>query len=273
MSQFGKRGVQRPSAPSAPSTRVARHAMAPVAAQTYDTYNGTAGVASYDEGLRAYMLNIYNLMFLGVAFSGAVTLLLISMPDVLERMSANPFYGLAIFLGTFGLSWCSPMIINTGSAVVGHVFYWLYCALWGAGLAPLISFLIHEDASQVITTSFFLAASLFGAASLYGYTTRRSLTGLGTYLCMLSVGLLAACVLNLFVFEFSGFCFLVCIATVVIFTAITAWETQVIKDAYGCLSTSEQREAFSIFGAFQLYGSFMVIFSRLMRIMYQLQDE
>jgi uncharacterized protein len=87
---------------------------------------------------------------------------------------------------------------------------------------------------------------------------------------MLCFGLLAACVLNIFVLQFSGFSFFACIATVVIFTAITAWETQMIKDAYADLSTSEQRETFAVFGALQLYGSFMVIFSRLMQIMYRL---
>jgi uncharacterized protein len=95
------------------------------------------------------MLSVYNLMFLGIAFSGAITLLLISMPEVLERMAETPLFSFVIFLGTFVLNWCSPMIIRSGSAVVGHTFYWTYCALWGAGLAPLIFFLIKADASQV----------------------------------------------------------------------------------------------------------------------------
>jgi uncharacterized protein len=121
--------------------------------------------------------------------------------------------------------------------------------------------------------AFFVAASLFGAASLYGYTTRNDLCGWGVYLCMLCVGLLVAAVLNILIFRFNGFCLLVSLATVVIFTAVTAWETQVIKDMYAAKSPSEQNEAQSIFGAFQLYGSFMMIFSRLLRLFWWIQNE
>jgi uncharacterized protein len=165
------------------------------------------------------------------------------------------------------------MIIASGSAAVGHIFFGRYCALWGAGPAPMLSFLIAKEQSQFIATSFFLAASLFGAANLYGNTMRRSLCGLGTYLCMLCSGLMAAAILNVLVFEFNGLCFIICIATVVIFTAATAWETQMIKDHYSQLPSAEQQEAFAIFGAFQLYGTSMVIFSRLLRILYRLQSE
>jgi uncharacterized protein len=266
MAQFGKRGVVHANARSA---RVARH----MTAVTPEYAAAPAANASFDEGLRAYMLGIYNLMFLGIAFSGAIAAVLITTPELLESMLANPLFPLTIFLGTFALSWCSPMIIESGSAAVGHIFFWPYCALWGAGLAPMLAFLIQEDMSQIIITSFFLAASLFGAASIYGYTTRRSLCDWGAYLCMLCFGLLAASILNLLVFEFNGLCFLICVATVIIFTAVTAWETQMIKDHYGQLGSAEQQEAFAIFGAFQLYGSFMVIFSRLLRIMYRLQGD
>ena len=283
MAQFGKRGPDDSRLPNqrtaagAPIPRVTRHtAGASIAASmtaqpAFDSGIATSpAAAEYDAGLRAYMLGVYNLMLLGVAFSGAITLALIMMPDTLEAMMNNPLFGIGIFCGTLGLSWFSPTIIKSESPLLGHLFYWTYCALWGAGLAPMISFLIEEDASSIITVSFFLAASLFGAASIYGYTTRRSLTGLGCYLCMLTVGLLIAAILNLLVFEFNGFSFVCCVATVVIFTAVTAWETQIIKDLYSAKSSSAQRESRSIFGAFQLYGSFMMIFSRLMRIFWQL---
>jgi uncharacterized protein len=170
---------------------------------------------------------------------------------------------LLIFLGTLGLSWCSPMIVASESPVLGHVFYWTYCGLWGVGMAPIIAVLMATGASDVITLSFFLAATLFGAASLYGYTTRADLCGLGCFLCMLTVGLCAAAVLNCLVFQFNGICLLISVATVVIFTAVTAWETQMIKNAYSALDSAQQREAHAVFGAFQLYGSFMVLFSRL----------
>ena len=267
----GSRGGARSLTAAASNPRVARHMTTAPASVTGARSAPLA--TSYDDGLRAYMLGVYNLMLMGVAFSGIVTMTLVSMPDVLAALSANPLFPIIIFLGTLGLSWCSPLILASESAIVGHLFFWIYCALWGAGLAPAVSFLLEQDAGSVVVRAFFAAASLFGAASLYGYTTRKNLCGWGVYLCMLSAGVLVAVVLNVVIFKFNGLCLLMSLATVVIFTAVTAWETQMIKDMYAAKSTSEQREAQSIFGAFQLYGSFMMIFSRLLRLFWWLESE
>jgi uncharacterized protein len=232
-----------------------------------------SGTASYDESLRTYMLGVYNMMALGVAFSGAITMYLISRPDLLEAMMREPLFPVIICGGTFGLSFLSGAIIASGSAVLGHIFFWTYCALWGAGLAPCINYFIELGQPEVVARSFFIAASMFAMASLYGYTTRDSLAGFGGILCMLAWGLFIASILNFVVFKTDGFGLIISYAVVIVFTAITAWETQEIKDSHREAVTSGQTDTFTIFGAFQLYGSFMMIFSRLLNILAQFQGE
>jgi uncharacterized protein len=302
MSGFGKRGVSQPAAPefkrasanqtasqrtaladtgSTSPRRAARNIMSASATTSSGLAQASAPIratrsahaTSRDDGLRSYMLGVYNLMFLGVALSGAVAITLMSNPALLKALTKNPVFFLVIFFGTFGLSFFSGAIIQSRSAVLGHLFFWPYAILWGAGLAPMLSFLMDANAGVVIARAFFLAASLFGAASLYGYVTKNDLSGWGTMLCMLTWGLFAATVLNCFIFKFSLFGLILSYITVIIFTAVTAWETQMIKDMYNAEDGQGDSNAKSIFGAFQLYGSFMMIFSRLLQIMWSLYEE
>jgi uncharacterized protein len=219
------------------------------------------------------MLGVYTMMAIGVAFSGAIALYLISQPVLLEQMMSNPLFPVVICGGTLALSFFSGAIIGSGSAALGHIFFWTYCALWGAGLAPCINFLVEIGQPEVVARAFFIAASMFAFASIYGYTTKADLTGFGGILCMLTCGLCVASILNFFVFKVDGFGLLLSYAVVIVFTAVTAWETQEIKDSYAEANASGDMEAYSVFGAFQLYGSFMMIFSRLLHVLWELQGE
>lgn len=274
MAEFGRRREQPErrlsriavAAPQSGSSPVAARPVSRVAAPTRPTVH-------QDEGLRAYMLGVYNLMMLGVAFSGAIVMFLVARPDILKLLIANPAFPIVIFVGTLGLSFFSGAIIQSRSPILGHVFFWAYAALWGMGLAPLIAFMTHAGHVDIVARAFFIAASMFGAASLYGYTTGKDLSGWGCILAMLCWGLLLATVLNIFVFRTPMFGLILCYVTVVVFTAVTAWETQMIKDLYDPADDQDGYSSKSIFGAFQLYGSFMMIFSRLLRILWSIYEE
>jgi uncharacterized protein len=235
--------------------------------------SAAAPQSTMDEGLRAYMRGVYLLMMLGVAMSGAITLYLISNQPLLKALASHPLFFAVIFFGTLGLSWCSNAIIASRSVVVGHIFFWTYAALWGAGLAPMIGYLASVGAVSVVAKAFFIAAGLFGGASLYGYTTKKDLSGLGYFLCLLTFGLLLATIINLVIFKTSLFGLALSYVTVIVFTAVTAWETQMIKDMYLKADDDQHRESMVIFGAFQLYGSFMMIFSRMIQVCWSLYDE
>ena len=231
-----------------------------------------AAAGSINVGLRSYLLSVYQLMMLGVAMSGAVALLIISGPESISDLTDEPLFPITIFLGVLGLSFFSGAIAKSGSPLLGHLFFWPYCILWGAGLAPMLNYMIEAGHPDVIARAFFLAASLFAAATVYGYSTKTDLSGIGCALVMLCWGLFAATIMNCFVFQTSGFGMFLCYATVIIFTAVTAWETQEIKDMYTDADSRNQTDAKAIGGAFQLYGSFMMIFSRLLRIFWSVQQ-
>jgi uncharacterized protein len=288
MSGFGKRGTVSagPSVPLTPLSRLRLEAAAasvPVetkaAPVTGAPHRQTrAGVAalqsvpaatasvSYDEGLRQYMLGIYTLMMLGVAFSGAICFALMNAPDNIQDIAFHPAMGLVVCLGTLLLSFFSNTIIESESPLLGHLFFWVYCALWGIGLTPIISYAVEMEHPEIVARAFFIAASMFGAATLYGYTTKSDLHGWGPILCMLSWGLFIATVLNCVIWRTDAMSIALCYATVLLFTVITAWETQFNKDIYNPAQTADQTGAKAVFGAFQLYGSFMMIFSRLLHI-------
>jgi uncharacterized protein len=229
--------------------------------------------AGVDEGLRAYMLGVYNLMMIGVALSAAVTLFIVTAPEHIQALFFNRPALLMVFVGTFALSYFSDQIMESESALLGHLFFWPYCILWGIGLAPAIDYAVEIDHPEIVARAFFVATSMFAAASIYGYATRGDLCGFGPVLCMLSCGLCVASLLNFVIFKSGGFCIILCYATVIVFTAITAWETQMIKQHYHAGDSAEATGRKSIFGAFQLYGSFIMIFSRLLHIYLRAQVE
>ena len=160
-----------------------------------------------------------------------------------------------------------------GTVARAHVVYWVYVALWGIGIAPIVNRYLGIDPSMVMTA--FLSASLtFGAMSMWGYTSKRDLSGMGAIAGMALMGLLIAALVNLVVAMFTGvgaatmmISMLISFGFVVFVSLITAWETQVIKEMY---VESEGQEAVarkSIFGAFMLYGSFVSIFVNILQIL------
>ncbi|MEO1137345.1 MAG: Bax inhibitor-1/YccA family protein, partial [Pseudomonadota bacterium] len=159
----------------------------------------TGGVA-IDQGLRQYMLGVYNYMALGVAGTGLIAMLMASNPALMTQIAASPLRWVG-FIGIIGLGFLAPRIIFSGSKAAAHAMYWAYAALWGAMIAPMLFYFQQAGAAIEIYRAFFITASVFGAMSLYGYTTKRDLSGWGSFLFMAAIGLIIAMVVNLIFFQ------------------------------------------------------------------------
>ncbi len=226
--------------------------------------------AAVDQGLRSYMLGIYNYMALGVAVTAAIVMATFTIPALGAVANVLAFPAL---IGLIGMGFFAQSLLMGGTVARAHVVYWVYVALWGIGIAPIVNRYLGIDPSMVMTA--FLSASLtFGAMSMWGYTSKRDLSGMGAIAGMALMGLLIAALVNLVVAMFTGvgaatmmISMLISFGFVVFVSLITAWETQVIKEMY---VESEGQEAVarkSIFGAFMLYGSFVSIFVNILQIL------
>lgn len=219
--------------------------------------------AEVDAGLRSYMLRVYNYMALGVAFTGAVAFALASNPQLVLQIN-NAFW--LFFIGIMGLGWFAPRIMMTGSMVAAQVCYWVYAALWGAVLAPMF-YIYGQMDPMLIVRAFLITAGAFAGVSIYGYTTQRNLSAFGTFFVMASIGLLIAILVNAIFVQDVGFGLVISGAVVLLFSAVTAYETQMIKNMYVAGEADEDSKRKAIFGAFALYGSFVTLFIHILNIL------
>jgi len=230
---------------------------------TQRAYTGARVETGIDEGLRSYMLRVYNYMALGVAFTGGIAFLLASNVDALMAVQ-NMFW--LFFIGILGLGWFAPRLMFTGSMVTAQVCYWVYAGLWGAALAPMF-FVYGQMDPMLIVRAFLITAGAFAGVSIYGYTTKRNLSGFATFFMMAAIGLVIAMVVNMLFVQDSSFSMLISCAVVLLFSGITAYETQIIKNMYLQGDNPEAAQRKAIFGAFMLYGSFITLFVHILNIL------
>jgi FtsH-binding integral membrane protein len=223
-----------------------------------------------DQGLRSYMLGIYNYMALGVAVTAVVVLATYTIPAFGAVANVLSFPAM---LGLIGMGFFAQRLLMGGTVARAHVVYWIYVALWGIGIAPMVNRYLGVDPSMVMT-AFLSAAATFGAMSLWGYTSKRDLSGMGAMAGMALMGLLIAGLVNLVVAMFTGvtaaammISMVISFGFVIFVSLITAWETQAIKEMYVESEGSEAVARKSVFGAFILYGSFISIFINILQIL------
>ena len=183
-----------------------------------------------------------------------------------------------LFFGVLGLGFFAPRVIFSGSAVLAHGAYWLYCAMWGALISPMIYVFFAKNAGGLVFQALAIAAVTFGATSLYGYTTKRDMTGWGSFMSMASIGLIVAMLVSYFVISDPGtsktISFIISALVVLLFSAVTAWETQQIKDMYVTGSGDQvAMERSAIFGSFMLYGSFITLFIHILNLLGIMRSE
>src|SRR5690606_4316166 len=236
--------------------------------------------ASIDAGLRAYMIQVYNLMGLGLLITGLAaigTVMLATTSDPAAAVATLPngemltSFGYAVFASP--LRWVvilAPLAavfflsfrVQSMSVPAAQTTFWVYAGLVGLSLSSI--FLVYTSAS--ITQTFFATAAAFGALSLYGYTTKRDLTAMGSFLIMGVFGLIIAMVINIFL-QSSALSFAVSAIGVLVFAGLTAYDTQKIKEMYYEGDDQLVAGRKSIMRALALYLDFINLFTCLLQSM------
>ncbi len=219
--------------------------------------------ALIDEGLRAYMLKVYNLMALalvitGVAAFGTYTLAA-SNPAVQQLLFASPLRWV-VMLAPLALVFFLSFRIQNMSVSAAQTTFWVYAALMGVSLSSI--FLVYTG--QSIVQTFFVTAASFGALSLYGYTTKKDLSGMGSFLIMGLFGLIIASIVNIFLAS-SALQFAISAIGVLIFAGLTAYDTQKIKEMYFDADDVAVAGRKAIMGALTLYLDFINLFTFLLQ--------
>ena len=228
---------------------------------------GATGAVAIDEGLRAYMLRVYNYMLMGLALSGATAWIALNTPlgalffaQTATGFSLSPL-GWILFFAPLALVFFLSFRIESLSASTARALFFVYAALVGASLS--IIFAVYTDAS--ITRVFFISAAAFGGLSLWGYTTQRDLTGMGSFLMMGLIGIIIASLVNIFL-RSSGLDWIISVIGVIVFAGLTAWDTQKIKEMYSPMDDGTVAGRKAVMGALSLYLDFINLFLMLLRL-------
>jgi hypothetical protein len=256
-----------------------------------------AEAAAIDAGLRAYMIRVYNYMVLGLAITAiaALGIYVLSVTDDVAaaakvllrggaesaaRIAGNLYLtplGYALFVSP--LKWAiilAPLALIFGLSfgierlrpAIAQFLFWLYAALIGVSLGSVFMIYTHTSVVRV----FFITAASFGALSLWGYTTQRDLTGMGSFLVMGLFGIIIAGLVNIFLVS-SALQWVISVVGVLVFSGLTAWDTQRLKNEYiyGAMD-GDTGERTAIMGALSLYLNFINLFTLLLQLLGERED-
>ena len=226
----------------------------------------TVGVprAARDVGLRSYMLSVYNYMASGVLLTGIIALLFAPYAgDVLISQSGRGMsaIGWLVILSPLAIVFAMSFGMARMRTSTLQMLFWAFAALMGLSMSTL--FLAYTGTS--IAQTFFATAAAYLGLSLYGYTTKRDLSGLGTFLIMGVVGILVAMLINIFL-QSSAMAFAISVIGVLLFAGLTAYDTQKIKSMYYAVGGTSFARKSVIMGALQLYLDFINMFLFLLRL-------
>jgi len=241
----------------------------------YGVSSGARSAAEIDEGLRAYMLTVYNYMASALVLTGLMAYITANVPalysllytfakapDGTVHLTGQTMLGLIVMFAPLGLVFFLSFRINHMKASTAQTTFWIYAGLVGMALASIM--FVYTGTS--IAKTFFVTAAAFGSLSLYGYTTKRNLSGMGSFLIMGLFGIIIASVVNMFLH--SGMMdFIISAGGVLIFAGLTAYDTQKIKLMYLQADGREIAQKKAIMGALSLYLDFINMFLFLLRFM------
>lgn len=222
---------------------------------------------TFDVGLRAYMLSVYNYMMLALAVTGAVAIYIASSPQLVVALMSSAIWWVAVF-APIGI----VMFMSIKSATISFQAARACLFVYAASLGVSVAIICYSYTGESIARVFFITASLFGAMSIYGYTTKRDLTNFGSFLMMGLFGVIIASLVNIFL-RSSGLHYITSFICVLIFTGLTAYDVRKIKDSYYALGgASADVSKVAVFGALNLYMDFINLFISLLRIMGNRRD-
>ena len=219
-----------------------------------------AGAPAIDEGLRAYMLKVYNYMASALALTGVVAMMTASSEAMMQTIFNTPL-AWVVMLAPLGFVFALSFGIHKMSMTTVQALFWSFAVVMGLSMASI--FVVYTGTS--IARVFFITSGMFAGMSLYGYTTKRDLTGIGSFLMMGLIGLLIAMIVNIFL-ESTALHFIISAAGVLIFVGLTAYDTQKIKLIYGEFDDAATATKKAIMGALTLYLDFINLFMMLLRL-------
>lgn len=231
-------------------------------------YNSTttppfaSGARTVAEQVNAVLKKVYVRMFVGLLISAFVAMGIASSKAALLFIHGNPIVYWGMFIAMFAMAIALPMKLNSMSTGTCLALFCVFAALMGASLSSI--FVVYEIGS--ITYTFFITAGMFGVMSVYGYFTKTNLDKMGTYLIMGLFGLIICSVVNIFVAS-SGFDWLISILGVIIFTGLTAWDTQQVKRIASANLAPNLTDKLATMGALNLYLDFINLFLFLLRFL------
>ena len=211
----------------------------------------------FDAGLRAHMLRVYNYMASGLALTGIVAYAM-AFSGLYAQLAATPLIWV-VMLAPLGFVFFLSFKIQTMRASTAQTLFWAFAGIMGLSMASI--FLAFTGAS--IARVFFITAGTFAAMSLWGYTTKRDLTGMGSFLFMGLIGIVLASIVNMFIGS-SALHFAISVIGVIVFVGLTAYDTQRIKNEYAEWHDSETSSKLAIMGALRLYLDFINLFMLLL---------
>jgi FtsH-binding integral membrane protein len=241
--------------------------------KTVYTRSRTIDQAAFDAGLRAHMLRVYNYMASGLALTGIFAVIVAQMAAVTN--DAGQIIGLTslgqtlfgsplkwvIMLAPLGLVFFLMARLHTLKQSTAQAVFWFYAALMGVSLAVVLLTFTGASVARV----FFITAGTFAGMSLWGYTTKKDLTGMGSFLFMGLIGIIIAAVVNMFL-QSSALQFAISVVGVLVFVGLTAYDTQSIKNEYAEHLDEETKGKLAISGALRLYLDFINLFIMLLHL-------
>ena len=223
----------------------------------------------FDEGLRSYMLKIYNYMALALLLTGVMAFATLNFPPLMNLMynigpngefMGSSTMGMLITFAPLGIAIYFFMGIGRMSVQTAQMVFWIYAGLMGMSLSSLG--LIYTG--QSLARTFFICSAVFGSMSLYGYSTKKDLTSMGSFLIMGLIGLIIVSLVNIFL-QSPAIQFATSLIGVAIFMGLTAWDTQKLKAMYYAYGGGEVGQKIAVQGAFTLYLDFINLFLYMLR--------
>jgi uncharacterized protein len=220
-----------------------------------------ARAAEIDVGLREYMLKVYNYMASGLALTGIIAYSVAQSETAMQIIFGPGLLRWVVMLAPLGFVFFLSARIQKVKASTAQALFWVFAGLMGLSL----SFIFIAYTGVSVTRVFFITAGTFAAMSLYGYTTKRDLTGMGSFLIMGVFGIIIAMVVNMFL-QSAAMHFVISVLGVLIFVGLTAYDTQKIKNVYLESDSAEVMAKKTIMGALTLYLDFINLFMFLLQL-------
>ncbi|HET9232098.1 MAG TPA: Bax inhibitor-1/YccA family protein [Vitreimonas sp.] len=234
--------------------------------QTRSIPIGRADMA-VDAGLRAFMLGVYNKMALGLLLSAVLAYVAATVPPVTQLVFGTPLVWVVMF-GPIAILLISAFAMRNPSPAGANIVYWSVVSLIGTGMGALLMYYAAVPNGIItVAKAFLVTAASFGALSLWGYTTKRDISGWGTFLFMGVIGLIIASIVNMFVAS-SALSFAISVIGVLVFAGLTAFDTQRLKHQYYALGGDQRSMSVATtYGALSLYINFVNLFQFILSLM------